>query len=149
MGLKSQRPVEASALPIAGAAPHPPLTADLRFRIVAKLITAPHGSKAAVAAQLAAETGKGVRTLHRWRKRFQQGGYPALSRQTRSEKGCHRIYSTEEWPALIEAAWRVRRGKMRSEFRALRLPGSFETFRSSVWQVRRHETPAREGDKIA
>jgi hypothetical protein len=101
-----------------------------------------------LARQLGAECGKSKRTAERWQHAVKQSDYAALFRRTRSDAMRPKIYSAEQWQALVEAAWRVRGGKMRAEFRALKMVGSLETFRSWIWRVRRHEAPGSEG-KIA
>jgi transposase-like protein len=117
---------------------------DLRLRAVFRIITAPRGAKAAVVSQLGAELGVGERTLYRWKRRFERGGYTALFRKTRSEAGRPRLYSAHQLQALIEAAPRIRRGLMFREFLALGLPGSYGSFRHWIWKARRHGAAAME-----
>jgi len=102
-----------------------------------------------LARQLAAEGGVSVRTVNRWLSQFKAAGYAGLVRRTRSEAGRPKIYSGEQWSALIGAAGCVRPGQMRATFRALSLPGSYENFRWWIWRVRRGEARVVEAKKIA
>lgn len=112
------------------------MTPELKLRIAFRMLSAPYGSRVAMARQLAADSGRSIRSMYRWRNRFQKGGYAALDRP-RSDAGRPRVYSEDQLRAVVEVALDTRQGSICAQFRALNLPGSSETFRRWIWRVRR------------
>jgi hypothetical protein len=107
--------------------------AELRFRVCLRLLTAPHGAKEQVARRLAAELGRGVRTLFRWQRQYKEFGSEGLDRRRRADKGSSHLYGPNEISRVAQAAWRIRRrGDLTREWRAAGLPGSYSTFVSQV-----------------
>jgi hypothetical protein len=103
-----------------------------KLRIVMRLLTTPRGNKATVARQLASECGRNWRSVYRWQQVYCQHGFPGLAHSRRSDKGFPQLYSPPEFESVVVAAGRLRRNprcKIRREFAALGLPGSYETFR--------------------
>jgi transposase len=119
------------------------LTADLKLRAVCRLLSTPHGVKGAIVEQLALECGRKPRTLYNWLERIKTSGCESLERSTRSDARRPRLYNPQQLRAVAQVAER-RPGNIRAEFRALGLPGSYETFRWWLWQVRLHRVSVKE-----
>jgi len=108
------------------------ITAEIKLRVVSRLLTAPRGRKVLTAQQLAAECGRCVRVVYNWHRQFRRFGYAGLIR-VRSDSGVPRLYSSAEFDRVGSAASRVlHRGDISLEWRVSGLPGSFETFRAWV-----------------
>jgi len=125
----------------AGDAARPALTPELKFRAVSQIINEPRGLRGLMTRRLAKELKRAERSLHRWKAAYLTGGYPALERRRRSDAGHSKLYSGEQWRAIEEVAPHVRRGQLRRTFLALLLPGSYEAFRETFWQIRRGASP--------
>jgi transposase len=135
--------INARPAPIGNPPAAAALTSDLKLRVVYRMLSTPNGSKVHVARQLAAECRRSIRALYRWRNQFRRGGYAALDRP-RSDAGSPRLYSPQQLQAVAQAALRARHGSIRAEFRTLGVPGSYETFRTWFWHIRRYGASALE-----
>lgn len=127
---------------------------DAKFRAVVRLLRTPHGKKDTVARLLAAECGRAVRSVYRWSQLYREGGLSRLS-HSRADKGVPQIYSSREFEIVIAASVRLRRhprSKIRPAWKALGLPGSYETFRYWVRRLQvfgYQETPAGERGELS
>ena len=81
--------------------------------------------------RLAKECGRQSRTIYHWLEACKTLGASGFVRK-RSDAGVPHIYSESEFEIVIAASVRLRRHphiKIRHEWKALNLPGSYETFR--------------------
>ena len=127
---------------------------DAKFRVVVRLLTTPRGRKGAVARLLAAECARSTRTVCRWEQLYRKYGLSGLA-HPRLDRGVPQLYSSAEFGSVIAASVRLRRyprSNMHREWKALGLPGSYETFR---WWIRRLqvfgfiEAPSQRGELSA
>lgn len=108
-------------------------SSDVKFRVVVRMRTTPFGKKETVARLLAAECGRSTRTVYRWDQLYREHGLSGLS-HPRSDRGVPQLYSAAEFESVKVAAERLRRyprSKVRREWKASGVRGSYETFR--VW----------------